>query len=118
MHNYVYIFIIRLPSKNVCILLAYLSCNIHINVRVELRTYHQYNIFTHSGTASVTNTMATVAVDGLKCGVTYIIIAEGTLNGDLVGPRSSHGTIDTNPCPVCPVTGNIHYQINTYINVA
>ena len=77
-------------------------------MRVELRTYHQYKIFTRSGTASVTNTMATVTLDGLECGVAYNIIAGGTLNGDLVGPRSSHGTIATNPCPVCPVTGNIY----------
>ena len=38
--------------------------------------------------------MATVTVNGLKCGVTYTIIAGGTLNEDLVGPRSSHGTIN------------------------
>ena len=68
-------------------------------------TYHQYKISTRSGFAPVTNAMATVAVDRLECGVTYTIIAGGTLNGHLVGPRSSHGTIPTNPCPVCPVTG-------------
>ena len=79
-------------------------------------TYHQYKIFTCSGTAPAINGMATVAVDGLECGVAYTIIAGGTLSGDLVGPRLSHGTIATNPCPVCPVcpvTGNIYSQINT-----
>ena len=65
-------------------------------------------IFTHSGIAPVTNTMATVTVDGLECGVTYTIIAGGILNGELVGPRSSHGTIATNPCPVCPATSKIN----------
>jgi len=44
--------------------------------------------------------MSTVLVDGLGCEVTYTIIAGGTLNGDLVGPRSSHGTITAGPCPV------------------
>ena len=48
--------------------------------------------------------MATVTVNGLMCGVTYTITAGGMLNGELVGPMSSHGTIDTNPCPVCLVT--------------
>ena len=40
--------------------------------------------------------MATVPVNRLKCGVTYTIIAGGTLNGNLVGPRSLHGTIPMN----------------------
>ena len=31
--------------------------------------------------------------------VTYTITAEGTLNGALVGPRSSHGTVTSGPCP-------------------
>ena len=43
--------------------------------------------------------MATVTVNGLECGVTYTITAGGTLNGDLVGPRSFHGTVTTGPCP-------------------
>ena len=42
--------------------------------------------------------MATVTVSELMCGVTYNITAEGTLNGDLVGPRSSLGNITTAPC--------------------
>ena len=36
-----------------------------------------------SGTAPIINGMATVTVYGLQCGVTYTIIAGGTLNGDL-----------------------------------
>ena len=68
---------------------------------------------TETGIGPVTNTMATVTVDGLECGVTYTIIAGGTLNGDLVGPRSSYRTITTNPCPVCPATSKI-YRINEY----
>lgn len=47
--------------------------------------------------------MATVTVNGLQCGVTYTITTGGTLNGNLVGPRSSHRTITAGPCPVCPV---------------
>ena len=44
--------------------------------------------------------MATVTVTGLECGVTYTITAGGILNGDLVGPRSSHGTVTAGPCPI------------------
>ena len=43
--------------------------------------------------------MAAVTVNGLECEVTYNITAGGTLNGDLVGPRSSHGTITAGYCP-------------------
>ena len=55
--------------------------------------------FTHSGTATITNGMATVTVNGLQCEVIYNITAGGTLDGQLVGPRSSHGTITADPCP-------------------
>ena len=51
--------------------------------------------------------MAIVTVNGLNCWTNYTIIAGGTLNGDLVGPRSSHGNITTNPCPVCPVMATV-----------
>ena len=57
----------------------------------------------YSGSVSVTNEMATVTIDGLACGVTYSIIAGGTLNGVLVGPKSSHGII-TGPCPPLIIT--------------
>ena len=59
----------------------------------------------NSGTAPITNGTATVTVNGLECGLTYTIIAGGTLNGDLVGPRSSHGNVTTGPCPR-DITGN------------
>ena len=55
--------------------------------------------FTHSGAATITNGIATVAVNGLVCEITYNVIAGGTLNGVLVGPRSSHGTITAGYCP-------------------
>ena len=57
--------------------------------------------YIHSGTitAPITNAMATVTLNGLACGVTYTITAGGTLNGQLVGPRSPHGTITAGPCP-------------------
>ena len=57
----------------------------------------------YSGNASILNGMAAVTIDGLACGVTYTIIAGGTLDGDLVGPRSSHGTT-TGPCPSLIIT--------------
>ena len=54
---------------------------------------HLQQLVYTSGIASVTNGMATVTIYGLECGVTYTITAGGTLNGSLIGPRSSHGTI-------------------------
>ena len=59
-----------------------------------------------TGTAPIANERATVTVNRLDCGTNYTIIAGGTLNGVLVGPRSSHGNTTTNPCPSCPVVGN------------
>ena len=57
-------------------------------------------IYAHTGMAVINNNgMATVTIDGLECEVTYNITAGGTLNGALVGPRSSHGTITSGPCP-------------------
>ena len=50
--------------------------------------------------AAITNGMATVTIDGLECEVTYTITAGGTLNGALVGPRSSHGNITSGSCLV------------------
>ena len=63
------------------------------------------------GTAPITNGIATVAVDGLQCGVAYTIIAGGTLNGDLVGPRSSHGTVTAGPCPI-NMTSNCYMHVH------
>ena len=59
--------------------------------------------------------MATVTIDGLACGVTYTIIAGGTLNGDLVGPRSSHGTITTDLCSVISTTSTIASSFSMYV---
>ena len=66
-----------------------------------MHTYHMHM----SGNAPITNGTATVTVNGLECGVTYTITAEGTLNGSLVGPRSSYGSITTGPCSG-DMTGN------------
>ena len=57
-----------------------------------------------NGIAEIVDRMATVTVTGLMCGVTYTIIAGGTVNGTLVGPRSSHGTITAGPCLVIMTT--------------
>ena len=66
-----------------------------------IQTYiFAYIFYTQTGSATITNGMATVTVDGLECEVTYNITAGGTLNGALVGPRSSHGTITSGPCPL------------------
>ena len=59
-----------------------------------------HNVIYILGTALITNRMATVTINGLQCGVTYNITTEGMLNGVLVGPGSSHGSITTGPCPV------------------
>jgi len=66
--------------------------------------------------------MATVTVRDLQCEVTYTIIAGGIDGGtgELVGPRSSHGTITADPCPVAvlPTTILAHPSITgtTYIH--
>ena len=43
--------------------------------------------------------MAMVIVNGLECEAIYIIKAGGTLNGGLLGPRSSYNNITTSACP-------------------
>ena len=60
-----------------------------------------YIYYLHTGMAEITEGMntVTVTINGLECEVTYTITAEGTLNGALVGPRSSHGTITSGSCP-------------------
>ena len=67
-----------------------------------------------SGIAPITNGMATVTVNGLECGVTYTIIAGGTLNRDLVGPRSSHGAVTTGPCPTSRKS-ELYTYVRTYV---
>ena len=57
-------------------------------------------VYAYIGTAPIINGMATVAINGLECEVTYTIIAGGTFNGDLVGPRSSYGTVTAGQCPI------------------
>ena len=89
---------------------------------------YEHNVnFTHTGMAVIDdNGMATVTVDGLQCEVTYDITAEGTFYGALVGPRSSHGTITSGPCPpptrmptpsVATPSMNGKEEIRTYIYV-
>ena len=80
-------------------------------------------IYTHIGMAAITNGMATVTIDGLECEVTYAITAGGTLNGALVGPRSSHGNITSGSCsPPMPTPSvatpsmNGKVEIYTYIH--
>ena len=70
----------------------------------EMCTSYNLAYVLHLGNALITNGMATVTIDELACGVTYTIIAGGTLDGDLVGPKSSHGTITAGPCPLITVT--------------
>ena len=49
-----------------------------------------------SDNASINNGSAIVTVNGLECGVPYTIIAGGVINnGSVVGPRSSHGVVNT-----------------------
>ena len=75
----------------------------YLHLRMYFDLYVRMYVCTYLGTASVMNTMATVTIDGLACGVTYTIITGGTLDGDLVGPRSSHETT-TGPCPPMIIT--------------
>ena len=63
------------------------------------------------------NGMALLTVNGLQCGVTYTIIAGGTLNGDLVGPRSSHGNITTNPCPIASKLHLLSCMYGSYVAI-
>ena len=95
-----------------------LICTSHVVVSVNM--YRFINLHTHSGVAPVSNGMATVTLEELACGVTYTIIAGGRLDGNLLGPTSSYGTItfSNHPCPemttvnaTLSVTGN---SIATY----
>ena len=87
-------------------------------------THSDLFTYMYSGNAVVTYGMATVIIDGLACGVTYNIIAGGTLNGDLIGPRSSHGTTTTGPCPPMIITNTTdtasmtgkELELRTYTN--
>ena len=52
----------------------------------------------YSGIAPIINGVATITINGLVCEEEYMITASGTLNGQLVGPKSSHGII-SGYCP-------------------
>ena len=60
--------------------------------------------YIHSGTAPIINGVTTVIINGLMCEMEYTIVAGGTLDGVLVGPRSSHGIVTAGPCPPIAVT--------------
>ena len=59
---------------------------------------YSYLLKLNSGTAPITNGMATVRVNGLECGVKYNITAGGTRGEQLVGPRSFQQTISAALC--------------------
>ena len=63
-----------------------------------------------SGSAPITNGIATVTINELECGVVYIIIAGGILNnGTLVGPRSPFRNAHRSCPTVGPPAGNSIY---------
>ena len=43
---------------------------------------------------------ATIVIQGLDCRESYTVVAGGLLDGMLVGPQSSHGTITTGICVI------------------
>ena len=66
----------------------------------------QWHLFSGNAPIPIGETTVDVTINGIACGVTYTIIAGGTFDGDLVGPRSSHGTDTAGPCPpsITPTT--------------
>ena len=50
------------------------------------------------GSAPITNGKARVTINKLECNATYTIIAGGTLNGRLLGPRLWHEDLNTSIC--------------------
>ena len=74
---------------------------------------HNYTLY-NSGTAPVTNGLATVIVNGLECGITYTIIAGGALNGNIIGPSRSHGNF-----PICACSINMigEFSVCTYLAI-
>ena len=59
------------------------------------------------GDAEVINKRALVTVNGLECGVMYTVVAGGTLNGDMIGPRRLVANINTTTtCSEVNVTSN------------
>ena len=61
------------------------------------------------GTASVANGIAMVEINGLECEVTYSIIAGGTINENLIGPKSFVGNVTAGLCPL--TTSKIMYAL-------
>ena len=55
------------------------------------------------------NGSATIIISGLNCLEAYTVTAGGTLDGTLVGPRSSHEPITTGVCmpTVAPTTSSM-----------
>ena len=84
----------------VCMYVSYIHVCTYICILCIRILMQMHNSICISDNALITNRMATVAINGLQCGVTYNITAEEMLNGVLVGPGSSHGSITTGPCPV------------------
>jgi len=66
-------------------------------------------LFYFSGVADICNGMAMVTVNNLVCETTYTIIAGGLLAGNLVGPKSSHGTIMSGHCRT-PSLSSMYYS--------
>ena len=66
--------------------------------------YYSHVLMILLDSASVVDEMAMVTVNELECGVNYTIIAEGTLNTNLVGPRSSF-LIGINVCDTSGPSG-------------
>jgi len=64
--------------------------------------------YVYLGIGEISNEMATVRIINLRCEVTYYIIAGGRdgNTGELIGPRSSHGTITAGPCPLVTTSMN------------
>ena len=58
-----------------------------------------------------------MTVNGLQCEVTYTIIAGGTLNGDLVGPRSFNGNVTAGRCPVNMKSNLYAFTLYIYIYI-
>ena len=68
------------------------------NLHLDLNSY--IIILFHPDSSSVINGSATIIISGLNCQQTYTVTAGGTVNGTLLGPRSSHGTITTGDCQI------------------
>ena len=72
-----------------------------------------YLIHMYTGTGPTINRIAVVTLNKLSCGVTYTIIAGGTLNGQLVGPRSSYGAIESDAGPCSVISPTVTQSANT-----